>query len=437
MKPVQNQSSEVTQAEISSLYSGDQTRTFTVYPAVETVSGDEPVVTPQPFLPTSSFFPQNEQPVSEEEGPDIEVLERKSEAEPGYLLQGRSLGSDYVFPLKHHQDLNLQRKQQALNIQKQQQHQQALEIMQQQQALQQQYMILQQQQALSLQQQNLPTIQQPYSSLQQQQPALQQPYSNLQQPYSNLQQPYSDISGQTLYQALPSPNPQQLGSLQQSYNLPPVVQPPYPAGPISFIPADEPQTSASALGGQFQPYQPTYQDQYDDIGNEQVLPLPYGELAPRADQPEEGIYPQESYAQPQEANERGYGIGGYHHGGYGGHHPVVAPVVGHGLHRVHTHQRIPFPVPVPHPVPVPVVRAIHHQHHTAGGGDGQHAHEHGHNHNHDHQHGHQHSHENSHNHVHKHTHHHDHHHNHKHHNEHVHEEKHKHGHEHAHAHAPG
>merc|ERR1719365_497652 len=219
MKPVQNQSSEVTQAEISSLYSGDQTRTFTVYPAVETVSGDEPVVTPQPFLPTSSFFPQNEQPVSEEEGPDIEVLERKSEAEPGYLLQGRSLGSDYVFPLKHHQDLNLQRKQQALNIQKQQQQQQALEIMQQQQALQQQYMILQQQQALSLQQQNLPTIQQPYSSLQQlQQPALQQPYSNLQQPYSNLQQPYSDISGQTLYQALPSPNPQPLASLQKPYS---------------------------------------------------------------------------------------------------------------------------------------------------------------------------------------------------------------------------
>ena len=279
MKGVQNQSSEVTQAEISSLYSGDQTRTFTVYPAVETVSGDDgPVVTPQPFLPTSSFFPQNEQPVTEEEMPEIEVLERKSEAEPGYLLQGRSLGSELVYPLKHHQDLNLQRKQQALNIQKQQQQQQALEIMQQQQALQQQYMILQQQQALNLQQQNLPTIQQPYSSLQQQQPALQQPYSNLQQPYSNLQQPYSDISGQALYQALPSPNPQQLSGLQglqqQSYNLPPVVQPPYPAGPISFIPADEPQTSASALGGQFQPYQPTYQDQYDDIGNEQVKSSP-------------------------------------------------------------------------------------------------------------------------------------------------------------------
>ena len=288
MRPMQNQSSEVTQAEISSLYSGDQTKTFTVYPAViETLSGDEPVATPQPLLPTSAFFPQNEQPVSEEEMPDVEVLERKSEAEPGYLLQGRSLGSELVYPLKHHQDLNLQRKQQALNIQKQQQQQQALEIMQQQHALQQQYMILQQQQALNLQQQNLPTIQQPYSSIQQQpQPALQQPYSTLQQPYSNLQQAYSDINGQTLYQGLPNPNPQQLSSLQQSYNLPTVVQPPYPAGPISFIPADEPQTSASALGGQFQPYQPTYQDQYDDIGNEQVksssLPLlePISGVAP-------------------------------------------------------------------------------------------------------------------------------------------------------------
>ena len=41
MKPVQNQSSEVTQAEISSLYSGDQTRTFTVYPAVQNVNRDE------------------------------------------------------------------------------------------------------------------------------------------------------------------------------------------------------------------------------------------------------------------------------------------------------------------------------------------------------------------------------------------------------------
>merc|ERR1712223_270567 len=284
------------------------------------------------------------------------------------------------------------------------------------------------------QQQSLPqTIEpNPYSSLQQQQ-SLQQLY--IQQLYSNPQQSYTDITGQPLYQALPGP--QQISNLQQQpYNLPPVVQPAYPS-PVAYIPADEPQPSASALGGQFQPYQPTYQDQYDDIGNEQVLPLPYGELAPRADQPEDGLYPQESYAQPQEANDRGYGIGGFHHGGYGGHHPVVAPVVGHGLHRVHTHQRIPFPVPVPHPVPVPVVRAIHHQHHTAGG-DGQHAssHEHGHNHNHDHQHGHQHSHENSHNHVHKHTHHHDHHHNHKHHNEHVHEEKHKHGHGHAHAHKP-
>ena len=288
MKPLQNQSSEVTQAEISSLYSGDQTRTFTVYPAVvETVSGDDPIATPspQPLLPTTAFFPQNEQSVSEEEIPDIEVLERKSEAEPGYLLQGRSLGSELVYPLKHHQDLNLQRKQQALNIQKQQQQQQALEIMQQQQALQQQYMILQQQQALNLQQQNLPTIQQPYSSIQQQQPALQQPFSTLQQPYSNLQQTYSDISGQTLYQGLPSPNPQHLNSLQQSYNLPTVAQQPYPAGHISFIPADEPHTSASALGGQFQPYQPIYQDQYDDIGNEQVkspsLPLePISGLAP-------------------------------------------------------------------------------------------------------------------------------------------------------------
>ena len=97
MKPVQNQSSEVTQAEISSLYSGDQTRTFTVYPAVQNVNRDEAVATPLPLLPTSAFFPQNEQPVSEEEEmPDVEVLERKSEAEPGYLLQGRSLGSELV-----------------------------------------------------------------------------------------------------------------------------------------------------------------------------------------------------------------------------------------------------------------------------------------------------------------------------------------------------
>ena len=254
MKTEQNQSSEVTQAEISSLYSDNQ-RTFTVYPAVvETVIGDKPHATPQPFLPTSSFFPNNEQDVlGEDEDHDVEVLERKSEAEPEYVLQGRSLGGDLVYPLKHQQDLDLQRKQQALNIQKQQQEQQALELMQQQRALQQQYLMLQQQQALGLQQQQaLPqTIQpNPYSNLQKQ-PSLQQPY---------LQQP--------LYQALPSP--QALNNLQQQpYNLPPVVQPAYPS-PVAYIPADEPQPSASALGGQFQPYQPTYQDQYDDIGNEQV-----------------------------------------------------------------------------------------------------------------------------------------------------------------------
>ena len=272
MKPDQNQSSEVTQAEISSLYSDNQ-KTFTVYPAVvETVIGDKPHATPQPFLPTSSFFPNNEQDVmGEDEEHEVEVLERKSEAEPEYVLQGRSLGGDLVYPLKHQQDLDLQRKQQALNIQKQQQQQQALELMQQQRALQQQYLMLQQQQALSLQQQQaLPqTIQpNPYSSLQQQQqqPSLQQPY--LQQLYPNSQQSYTDITGQPLYQALPSP--QALNNLQQQpYNLPPVVQPAYPS-PVAYIPADEPQPSASALGGQFQPYQPTYQDQYDDIGNEQV-----------------------------------------------------------------------------------------------------------------------------------------------------------------------
>ena len=261
IKPEHNQSSEVTQAEITSLFSGDQTRTFTVYPAVETVSVDEPVATAQPFLPTSHFFPQKKED-SEDQIPDDEVLERKSEAEPGFVLQGRSLGSDLVYPLKHHQDLNLQRKQQALNIQKQQQQQQALELMQQQQALQQQYIILQQQQALNMQQQNLPTVQQPYSGLQQQQPMIHQPYSKLQQPYSNLQQPYANLQPHSSMQGI-----------QQSYNLPPVVQSPYSAGPVSFIPIDEPQTSASALGGQFQPYHPTYQDQYDDIGNEQVSPL--------------------------------------------------------------------------------------------------------------------------------------------------------------------
>ena len=117
MKPDQNQSSEVTQAEISSLYSDNQ-RTFTVYPAVvETVIGDKPHATPQPFLPTSSFFPNNEQDVlGEDEEHEVEVLERKSEAEPEYVLQGRSLGGDLVYPLKHQQDLDLQRKQQALNI---------------------------------------------------------------------------------------------------------------------------------------------------------------------------------------------------------------------------------------------------------------------------------------------------------------------------------
>ena len=269
MKAEQNQSSEVTQAEISSLYSDNQ-KTFTVYPAVvETVIGDKPHATPQPFLPTSSFFPNNEQDVlGEDEDHDVEVLERKSEAEPEYVLQGRSLGGDLVYPLKHQQDLDLQRKQQALNIQKQQQQQQALELMQQQRALQQQYMMLQQQQALSHQQQQaLPqTIKpNPYSSLQQQQ-SLQQPY--IQQLYSNPQQSYTDITGQPLYQALPSP--QALNNLQQQpYNLPSVVQPAYPS-PVAYIPADEPQPSASALGSQFQPYQPTYQDQYDDIGNEQV-----------------------------------------------------------------------------------------------------------------------------------------------------------------------
>ena len=149
--------------------------------------------------------------------------------------------------------------------------------MQHQQALQQQYLMLQQQQQALSQQQKNSAVQQPFSSHTE---AIHQPYSNLQglqQPsVTNLQQPYNNPqhSYPSLQPAYPAPQayyePSYTGLHQPLGNLQ-VLQQPHLGSPQPYnLPLDEPQPSASALGGQFQAYQPSIYQEYDDIGNEQV-----------------------------------------------------------------------------------------------------------------------------------------------------------------------
>ena len=85
----------MTQAEISSLYTGGLARPFPVFPAVQAreAMGDTllaPGPTAGTLLPTSGFFPTKEEEEQEEqENQEVEqeqevpeVMERKSEAEP-------------------------------------------------------------------------------------------------------------------------------------------------------------------------------------------------------------------------------------------------------------------------------------------------------------------------------------------------------------------